>query len=176
MTISMFHLLLQMSFLGLPNIFINKALTLDEDIFVYIEQQIADNLLYTKSVTNTFTKLYSKMASTTRYLARASSNTSRISSKGYPPFRNVFITETFEEGVRDPRFYNFKLQVQRSFWFHMIFRLFQMDPDAKKKQECRRIGMKIFYIYNNDSTTIVKCGSWPQWNQVESTWGVMCPI
>ena len=171
MTISMFHLLLQMSFLGLPIIFINKAHTLDEDIFVYIEQQIADNLLYTKSITNTFTRLYSKMASTTRYLARASSNTSRISDKGYPPFRNVFITETFEEGVSDPRLYNLKLQVQRSFWFHMIFRLFQMDPDDKMEQECRRIGMNIIYIYNNESITITKCGIWPPWKQVELTGG-----
>ena len=156
-----------MSFLGLPNIFISKAHTLDEDIFVYIEQQIADNLLYTKSVTNTFTKLYSKMVSTTKYLARARSNTSRISNKGYPPFRNVFITETFEEGVSDPRLYNLKLQVQRLFWFRMIFRLFQMDPDDRNQEECRRIGLNISYIYNNTNTTIVKCSSWPPWNQVE---------
>ena len=113
--ISMFNLLLQMNFLGLPNTFINEAHTLDQDIFVYIEHFIADNLLYTKSVTHTFNRFYSTISSTTRYLDRGRSNTSRMSNKGYPPFRNVFITETFEEKVRDPRLSNLKLQVQSSF-------------------------------------------------------------
>ena len=166
-TTAMFNLLLQMTFLGVPNTFINEAHTLDGDLFVYIEHHIADNLLYPKSVTHTLTRLYSKITSTTRYLDRSSSNTSRMSNKGYPPFRNVFITETFEEKVRDPRLYNLKLKVQSSFWFHIIFRIFQMDPDERNKEECRRIGMNIIYIYNNESIRTVKCGSWPPWKQVE---------
>ena len=159
-TISMIHLWLQM-------IFINEAHTIDKDIFVYIEEHIADTVLNTKSVTHTFTRLYSEISSTTRYLSRAASNTSRISDQGYPSFRNVFIIETFKERVRDPRLYDLKLQVQSSFWFHMIFRLFQMDPDDKRNEECRRIGMHISYIYNNERTTIAKCSSWSPWNQVE---------
>ena len=174
-TTAMFNLLLQMTFLGLPNTFINVAHTLDGDLFVYIEHHIADNLLYTKNVIHTFARLYSKISTTTGYLDRGRSNTSRISDKGYPPFRNVFITETLREKVRDPRLDNLKLQVQSSFWFHIIFRIFQMDPDERNKEECRRIGMNIIYIYNNERIQFVKCSRLPPWKQVKSTEGI-CQI
>ena len=46
-----------------------------------------------------------------------------------------------------------------------------MDPDDRNQEQCRRIGMNITYIYNNERITIVKCGSWPPWKQVESIGG-----
>ena len=141
---------------------------LPDKVFLYVEQFIADSLNTSGTILQCYTHLLHRTTITKKYLITFHPNqTTNDESYMYRPFGVLELSDTVSADRKNLGSARIRLQVQSSFWIHLMFQKFDMDPDYKEgQQSCRQIYMCIETEDDDGECRVKYCGKRRPWNQV----------